>query len=192
MAKIYNLKSFDLTKITYHPLYTGREDRKSYAIKYPNFEQWFLQTSRARIVFNPVKDKSVRLCISLEPRLEDFLSKFERKVVEFIKSEKLFDDDVDLEQMLQSRLTDKKYLVLYTMPTVPCFDSNKESIDFDELKRDHVIRLMLKLKYVHVDLSMNRIKYDIEIAQIRLSRTEKGGRDTHPVSKYAFVETFME
>lgn len=182
MAKVFHSTKFDISKLSLHPLYTGKEDKHSYAIRYPNGEQWFVQTPELRITFQPSCDKVWTICVDSNPALEKLFLSFESFIKNFIQSQNLFGQDVDIDQILHSKISDKDYITFNLLPNTRCFDWDKKKVDMANVERGAHIRFIFKLNYIQANTTYNSIKYDIDIEQIRLSKKQT----------YSFVETFME
>jgi hypothetical protein len=83
MSKIIEIKpfrSFDISKLSLGPIRTTKTGAQYFKIKYPNDEDWYLQTPICKTMFKP--EFSLSLCVILD--FEEFLSSLDRFIVENI------------------------------------------------------------------------------------------------------------
>jgi hypothetical protein len=195
MTTVYKYNKFDFSKISFSKPNETRNGSKYINLHYPNNEEWYLQTPKSRIPFNPYP---TNFCISISDSFEKILDKLDEVIIKEAVKESF--------HWFGVIKTEKEIRALYNKLSIPSKDQNyqpfmrinftnepdiynqqNEIIPKEEIVQGNQVRLIIKLRKIYINSSKNfQFRLLVDLEQLKIAKPKE---DNIKQKQYAFIDS---
>jgi len=195
MAKVQTYKNFDFTKIEFSSPREAKNGSKTVNFIYPNQEEWFFQSPKSKVPFNPY---DTNFCITVNNDLESKLKELQDIIVaEGVKNSMSWFDankteaevrDILVPLMAASKGDFPPFLRINFTNGCEIYNADGEMVDKDAIVQRCQVRVIIRFVKLYIKEKDGKLvmRCNIDLTQARLSND-----DAKP-SSYAFVESDEE
>jgi hypothetical protein len=195
MAQVFTHKNFDFSKLAFDSPRTSKNGATTVKILYPNMEEWFFQTPKSLVPFNPY---DTNFCITAKEDLEKSINTLESIIIQNAVQNSMswFNKNLNEEEIREiyiSMLSKSKgdwppFVRVNFTQGAEFYNKDREMVDKEAVVARSQVRIIVKFVKLYIKEKDGKLtmRCNLDLTQVRIAKS-----DVKPVS-YAFVDSDEE